>query len=318
MATETETDYGSLQRHGYSDGLRGRIAKLVNDHIVLAMMGPALFVILAIFIYPMAYMLYQSFYLATPGVPMRFVGVENYVNMLNSSAFWDFFGHSLFYSFGSLFLTVTGGLSVALAINHVARQRLRNVYSTVMMFPWAIPLAVAALIWKWILQGGQFGLVNMVLLDLGLVDSGIAWLANQTYVLALVTMIDAWARMPFAMIVFLAGLQSIPQHMYDAGKVDGATTFQAFRNITLPYLRPYFAIVGLITWMFAFRAFAVIYPVTQGGPGVSTTTLSIYIYRQGMVNLRFGYASAVAAFLVGITILVAAFYVTFVLERIEE
>lgn len=316
MATETERR--SLERHGYSDDWKGRLARLVNDHIVIAMMGPALLVIFAIFIYPVVYMIYQSFFLATPGVPLRFVGVENYTEMFGSSAFWDFFGHALFYSFGSLGLTMASGLAVALAINQVAGERLRGFYTTVMMFPWAIPLAIAALIWSWMLQGGRFGLVNMVLLDLGLIDTGIAWLANQRFVLALVTMVDAWARMPFAMIVFLAGLQSIPQHMYDAGKVDGATSFQAFRNITLPYLRPYFAIVGLITWMFAFRAFAVIYPMTQGGPGVSTTTLSIYIYRQGMVNLRFGYASAVATFLVGVTIVVAAFYVTIVLERIEE
>ncbi|MFC4360355.1 carbohydrate ABC transporter permease [Halobium salinum] len=315
MATDTQTGPGT---HGYSDGLRGRVAKAANEHVVLTMMAPALLVILAIFIYPVTYMVYQSFFLAVPGVPLRFVGLDNYVEMLGSSSFWSYFGHTMFYSFGSLFLTVTGGLTIALAINHVQREYLRNTYSTVLMFSWAIPLAVAALIWNWILQGGEFGLLNMVLTDLGVLDTGYAWLADQTAALVVVTMVDAWARFPFAMIVFLAGLQSIPQHMYDAGDVDGATTFQAFRNITLPYLRPYFAIVGLITWMFAFRAFAVIYPMTQGGPGTATTTLSIYIYRQGMVNLQFGYASAVATFLVGITVIVAAFYVTVVLERIEE
>lgn len=317
MATQTQTESGP-GAHGYSDGLRGRVAKVANDHVVVTMMAPALLVILAIFIYPVTYMVYQSFFLAVPGVPMRFIGLENYVEMLNSSSFWRYFGHTLFYSFGSLFLTVTSGLTLALAINHVRRQRLRNAYSTLLMFSWAIPLAVAALIWKWLLQGGQFGLVNMVLTDLGILARPYPWLADQTAALITVTLVDAWARMPFAMIVFLAGLQSIPQHMYDAGRVDGATTFQAFRNITLPYLRPYFAIVGLITWMFAFRAFAVIYPMTQGGPGTATTTLSIHIYRQGMVSLQFGYASAVATFLVGITVIVAAFYVTVVLERIEE
>lgn len=312
------TDYTTQQRHGFEDGLKGQISKFVNDHIVLTMLGPALATILAIFIYPVVYMVGQSFFLSIPSVGMRFAGLDNYVRLVQSPQFWDYFGHTLLYSFGSLFVSMTSGLVIALAINHVQRNWLRNTYSTLLMFSWAIPLAVVAIIWKWVLQGGQFGLLNMVLTDLGVLAQPYPWLANQLLILPLVTVTDAWARMPFAMVVFLAGLQSIPRHMYDAAKVDGATTFQMFRNITVPYLRPYFAIVGLITWMFAFRAFAVIYPMTQGGPGVSTTTLPIFIYREGMVKLQFGYASTIATVIVGITVLVAAFYVNFVLERIEE
>jgi multiple sugar transport system permease protein len=104
--------------------------------------------------------------------------------------------------------------------------------------------------------------------------------------------------------------------MYDAAKVDGATALQRFRSVTLPYLRPYIAISALINWMFAFRAFAVIYPMTQGGPGVSTTTLSVYIYRQGMVSFNYGYASAISTVLVVITLIVATYYVTKILQGI--
>jgi len=134
-----------------------------------------------------------------------------------------------------------------------------------------------------------------------------------------VTLTDAWARMPFAMLLLLAGLQSIPEHMYDAAKVDGATTtFQTFRAITVQYLRPYIAIVALINWMFAFRAFAVVFPMTAGGPGTSTTIFSIHIYREGMINFNYGYASAVAVFIIAITLVVATFYVTKIMGGMED
>jgi len=119
-------------------------------------------------------------------------------------------------------------------------------------------------------------------------------------------------------MTFLAGLQAIPQHMYDAAKADGATTFQMFRHITLPYLRPYMAIVGLIVWMFSWRSFAIIFPMTGGGPGTRTTTLPIAVWVSGIFRQDYGYGSAIAVFLVAVTLLLAIFYVRVVLKRIEE
>ncbi|PSP32168.1 sugar ABC transporter permease, partial [Halobacteriales archaeon QH_10_67_22] len=106
--------------------------------------------------------------------------------------------------------------------------------------------------------------------------------------------------------------------MYDAAKVDGATTLQTFRHVTLPYLRPSFFVAGLITWMFAFRAFAIPFSTTGGGPGAATETLAIYIHRFGIQLLDYGFASAVAMFLVAVTFVVATAYVYFILERMKE
>jgi len=316
MATETherERDFGR------DDGsLHARLSGFVNDHVLAITLGPALLVIFVIFVYPVAFLLYQSMFLTFPGIDTRFIGLGNYVTMFESSEFWTYFGHTLIYSTGSLLVSMTSGLVIALGINHVQRRWLRNVYSTVLMFAWAIPIAVVALIWRWILQGNEFGLLNLILVSAGIAADPVAWLSNGNRAMLLVMLVDAWARMPFAMVVFLAGLQSIPKHLYDATRVDGATTLQAFRAVTLPRLRPYFAIVGLITWMFAFRAFAIIFPMTRGGPGQQTTVLSIHIYRTGMVNFNFGYAAAVAVFLVGVTVLVAVFYVTQIIGGIDE
>ncbi len=316
MSYETDTTFGEPDTT-YEE-VKYRLSQFVNDHILLVLLGPALLVITAIFIYPVLQLFRQSLYLTLPGVPSRFIGFENYTDMLQKDEFWTYFRHTLVYSFGSLVLSLGGGLCVALAINHVTNQRLRNVYSTVLMFAWAIPIAVVALIWKWIFTGNKLGLINMVLMDLGILNHPYAWLAQHNLTMAIVTFTDAWARLPFAMIVLLAGLQSIPNHMYDAAKVDGATTFQTFRAITLPYLRPYVAIVALMNWMFAFRAFAIIFPLSRGGPGTRTTVFSLYIYREGMVNFDYGYASAIAMFIIFISLIVAVIYVTKIMGGVQD
>lgn len=318
MATEGELEPGPATSDRFGSSIGGRIHRFVNDHTLAFMLGPALVVIVAIFIYPVLFLFYQSLILTVPGLPSQFAGLENYMTMLQSGRFWTFLEQTLIYSTGSLIITVVSGLTIALGINQVSRKWLRNTYSTLLMLAWAIPIAVVALIWRQILLGTEFGALNMLLMNLGLVSSPISLLANPDLALIIVLLVDAWARMPFAMVVFLAGLQSIPQHLYDAAYVDGATTFQTFRAVTLPRLRPYFAIVGLITWMFAFRAFAIIFPMTNGGPGSRTTVLSIHIYRKGMVNLNFGYAAAVAVFLVLVTVVVAIGYVTQIIGSIDQ
>jgi multiple sugar transport system permease protein len=316
MSTESETSF--TEPDTPFEEFQHQVSKIANEHILLVLLGPAILAIGAIFVYPVFYLFRQSMFLTLPGGISRFVGIQHYVDMFQNATFWDYFLNTLLYSFGSLVISLGGGLIVALAINHVSRSRLKDTYSTLMMFSWAIPLAVVALIWKWMLTGNELGLFNMVLLDLGLISEPIAWLASSSAAIVAVIVTDAWARLPFAMLVLLAGLQSIPNHMYDAARVDGATTFQTFRAITVQYLRPYIAIVALINWMFAFRAFAVIFPMTKGGPGTSSTVFSIHIYREGMINFRYGYASAVAVFIILITLIVATVYVTKVMGGVQD
>jgi len=298
--------------------LKASISGFVNDHFIPIMVGPALIAIFIIFLYPIIHLLFQSLHrvtLATGGYQNEFVSFGNFQRVLQSSAFWEYLGNTLLYSFGSLALSVSGGLLFALTINHVERSWLRTVYSTLILISWASPLVVTGLIWGWVLNM-EVGLLNMILVDLGL--SRIGWLVDPTLAMASVIFVDAWIRTPFATIVLLAGLQSIPQHMYDAAKMDGATTFQTFRNVTLPHLLPSFAIVILINWMFSFRAFSIVWTLTKGGPGSATEVLATHIYRNGIVSFSLGYASAVAVILVLITLAVAAFVVTKIMVDVEE
>ncbi|MFB6191989.1 MAG: carbohydrate ABC transporter permease [Haloarculaceae archaeon] len=221
------------------------------------------------------------------------------------------------YSFGTLLVSVGAGLVIALALNKVTNRWIRDTYSTLILISWAVPLSIVGVTWRWMFNG-QLGVINQVLLDLGLLSETYSWLGNPTSAMAVVILADSWSRIPFATIILLAGLQSIPQEMYDAAKVDGATTLQTFRHVTLPYLRPSFFVAGLITWMFAFRAFAIPFSTTGGGPGGATETLAIYIHRFGIQLLDYGFASAVAMFLVAVTFVVATAYVYFILERMRE
>jgi multiple sugar transport system permease protein len=304
-----ETRFGRLKR---------LLSEFANEHIRLVLLGPALLSLVVIFIYPVAYLIWSSMQRTLAfGVGTEFAPTANYETMLSDPTFWNAAEKTLTYSLGSFAVTMLTGLVIALALNKVARKRLRDTYTTLILLSWAVPLSIVGVTWRWMFNG-QLGVVNKLLLDLGILSSGYSWLGNPLSAMVVVIMADAWSRIPFAAIILLAGLQSIPQEQYDAAKVDGATTFQTFRHVTLPYLRPSFFVAGLITWMFAFRAFAIPFSTTGGGPAGATEVLAIYIHRFGIELFDFGFASAVSMFLVAVTLVVAAFYVNVILEQLSE
>lgn len=300
----------------HGGGVTGTISDWVNDHIRTVLLGPSLIALLLVFIYPAVMLLWLSLQ-NTRGIGETFEPAYNYGRIFTDPTFWNAVEKTLIYSFGSLFFSISVGLVVALALNKVANQRVRNSYSTLILISWAVPLSIVGVTWRWMFNG-QLGVVNKVLIDLGILNNAYSWLGNSISAMVVVILADSWSRIPFVTVVLLAGLQSIPQEMYDAAKIDGATTFQTFWNVTLPYLRPSFFVAGLITWMFAFRAFAIPFSTTGGGPGGSTETLAIYIHRFGIQLLDYGFASAVSVFLVSVTLMVAAGYVYFILEQMEE
>ncbi|WP_313693004.1 carbohydrate ABC transporter permease [Halorarum halobium] len=310
----TEEYEGEVGPHG--GGLTGAVSDWVNDHIRTVLLGPSLVALFVVFIYPAVMLLWLSLQ-NTRGFGETFEPAYNYGRIFTDPTFWNAVEKTLIYSFGSLFVSVSAGLVIALALNKLLNQRLRDAYSTLILISWAVPLSIVGVTWQWMFDG-QLGVVNQVLVDLGILETGYSWLSNSVSAMVVVILADSWSRIPFATIVLLAGLQSIPQDMYDAAKTDGATTWQTFRHVTLPYLRPSFFVAGLITWMFAFRAFAIPYSTTGGGPGGATETLAIYIHRFGIQLLDYGFASAVSVFLVAVTLVVATAYVYFILEQMEE
>lgn len=312
MASEVQrrAESTSYQRAKY------RLSEILNDHVRILFLGPALLALVLIFIYPVGVLIWSSLH-QTAGIITQFDPTYNYTVMFTDAAFWNAVENTLLYSIGSFAFTMLAGLAIALALNHVVNKRLRDTYTTLILISWAVPLSIVGVTWRWLFNG-QLGVVNKLLIDLGILNETFSWLGNSATAMAIVILADAWSRIPFAAIILLAGLQSIPQEQYDAAKVDGATTFQTFRHVTLPYLRPSFFVAGLITWMFAFRAFAIPFSTTGGGPAGATEVLAIYIHRFGIQLFDYGFASAVSVFLVGVTLIVAGIYVNVILEQLSE
>jgi multiple sugar transport system permease protein len=180
-------------------------------------------------------------------------------------------------------------MGIALVLNQSFRGR--GIVRTIAIIPWALPTAIMGLAWTWIFND-QFGVVNDLLQRLGLIQTGISWLGEPTLAMMALIIADVWKTTPFISIILLAGLQSIPQDLYEAHSMDGANPWQSFCQITLPLLMPQILIALLFRFAQAFGIFDLVQVMTGGGPAGATETVSIYIYSTVMRYLDFGYGAA--------------------------
>jgi multiple sugar transport system permease protein len=252
---------------------------------------PALLLLLFVFGYPITRAFWLSFFtqnLATKLQPV-FSGFSNYVRMSGDGRFWQSFGTTTVFTFATVFLELLLGLGIALVLNKQFFGR--GVVRTIAILPWALPTALIGLAWAWIFND-QFGIVNDILLRLGLIQTGINWLGDPILAMIAVIVADVWKTTPFISILLLAGLQSISSDLYEAHAIDGATPWQSFYQITLPLLIPQILIATLFRFAQAFGVFDLISVMTGGGPGGATEVVSLYIYSTIMRYLDFGYGAA--------------------------
>lgn len=257
----------------------------------LYLLLPALAVLLLVFAYPIGRSLWLGFFAQNLGTELQpvFIGLNNYIRILGDGHFWQTFWITIRFTVLSVTLELLLGLGVALVLNRTFRGR--GAVRTIAILPWALPTALIALGWTWIFND-QYGIANDILLRLGLIDTGINWLGEAfTATLALIVA-DVWKTMPFISILLLAGLQSIPQDLYEAYAMEGASPWQSFWRITLPLLMPQIVIAVLFRFAQAFGIFDLMQVMTGGGPGGSTEVVALYIYANAMRYLDFGYASA--------------------------
>ena len=265
-------------------------------------------------IYPTYLVFKNSVFLDIPGV-LRFVGIKQYPRMISDPYFWNYLKHTIYYSGFSTIISFFVGMTLALCLN--TKIRLENVFRVWIMIPWAIPPVVSAIIFKWFFND-IYGAANDLLLQLGLISAPIAWLADTTYAMPILIFCDAWTRIPFVTVVILAGLQTVPQSLYEAGKIDGCTDIKLFRYITIPYIKGAILVALLVTTLFSFRVVALMLTLTGGGPGDHTKLLSGYVYENAFVHLRFGYSSALSvAMLIMITIICLA-YISLIRSDVQD
>jgi multiple sugar transport system permease protein len=269
-----------------SDTIRRR-----EQNTAWIMLLPALLLLLLVFAYPIARAFWLSLFTQNLGTKLQaeFSGLDNYVRMAGDGRFWQSFLTTSIFTTTSVVLELLLGMGIALVLN----QRFfgRSLVRTSAILPWALPTALIGLAWAWIFND-QFGVVNDLLLRLGLIKTGINWLGEPNLARIAVIFADVWKTTPFISILLLAGLQSISPDLYEAHAIDGASPWQSFRQITLPLLIPQILIASLFRFAQAFGVFDLIAVMTNGGPGGATEVVSLYIYSTVMRYLDFGYGAA--------------------------
>jgi multiple sugar transport system permease protein len=187
----------------------------------------------------------------------------------------------------------------------------------VFLIPWTLPTSVIAVLWAWILND-QYGALNAVLLRLGLVETPITWLADPGTAMAAVIVADVWKTAPFVFLILLAGLQNIPNELYEAIEIDGGGTWAKFRHVTWPHLLPFAFVAAIFRIVQAFAVFDLVWVMTAGGPGGATETVSIYTYQTYMRYLDFGYGGALAVATVAILAVIALVLYRFLVMKYEQ
>jgi ABC-type sugar transport system permease subunit len=290
---------------------RGRQHSLTSQdrRLGYALVAPVVVVLLAITAYPLFYNVWNSFHYAdflNPLTYTTFAGIRNYVDLFTAHQFVPDLVHTLGFTVVSVAVETAVGLGIALALNRPFRGR--GIVRAAVFIPWAVPTVVSAELWKTMFDP-QSGFVNYILTHLHLPLASTTWLDSTWTAWAAILVADAWRNTPFMAIVLLAGLQVIPQDIYEAAKIDGASAWQTFRRLTLPLLMPALMVALIFRTLSSFLIFDVVYIMTGGGPGTSTTVLSVLNYQAFLDDFNYGYGGAIAVAMVVMALIIAAAYV---------
>ena len=274
----------------------------------LALTGPGLLVLFLTTTFPLLYLIWSSFQTINLAMPFLdgFAGMDNYVQMWGDSRFWHAIRLTGIYTTTSVIAQVVIGLGLALLVMQIPAGQW--IFRIVAILPIVLAPVVVGLFWRTIMLSPNFGLVDYLIQAIGFEQ--VNWLGAPTPALISVIIIHTWQWAPFAFLVLLASLASLPPDVYEAARIDRANAFQRFWHITLPLLRPAIVIVVILRSMIALSAFAAIFAATGGGPGTASEILNLYAFKTSFIELNFGYGSALAVSLLVITMVVsgALFY----------
>jgi multiple sugar transport system permease protein len=236
------------------------------------------------------------------------IGVQNYTTLLSDPTFWQAVENTFIFTVGSIACKLVLGLVIALVLNETLP--LRNLWRSIVLLPYAMPTLVSVLVWKW-MYNDVAGVLNYLANSAKLTDHPILWLGDPHVALPSVIAVNVWRGFPFFVITILAGLQTVPQELYDAAKVDGAGVWSRFRQITVPGILPVIAVVTLFSTILTFNDFSIIWILTQGGPGNATQVLATLTYKISIPGLELGKGVAVSVLmlpiLVGLIVLLNRF-----------
>jgi multiple sugar transport system permease protein len=270
------------------------------------MVFPALVLLALIVVFPAVYVLVLSLFRDSRGAGI-WTGLGNYRTILfNDSKFWPYLLNSMKYvvfGVGSAFVV---GLIVALSLNAI--RKFKGMARVFALWAWAVPPVIASLMWKWLLNDTN-GAINHLLMALRLIKNPVAWLSLPWGTMFILSQVHSWTTVPFIMVILLAGLQTIAPELYEVASIDGAGSFHKFRVITFPLLKTSILTSVMLSSIFAFRTFDIVFTLTGGGPGETTEMLVTYVYNRAFVSMKLGYAAALSVIMVLISMIMVAFFV---------
>ena len=271
----------------------GRGTALWRQVMPLALLSPAVLVTLAIVFFPMVQTAWMSLHEYVLFRPKNFdwVGLQNYLDVFQDEVFWISLRHTVLWIAITVPAQALLGLATALLLNQ--QFPWRPVARALIIIPWALPSVVIALMWASIYDS-NYGILNDLLLRIGILETSIPWLANPDTALYAIILTLTWQGFPFFAVMILAGLQSIPRSYYEAASLDGASALRQFWHITLPGISGVLFTAILLRTIWVANSMDVIFVMTGGGPGYSTYTLPLYAFLEARTNLSFGYGSALA------------------------
>ncbi|MDO4632587.1 MAG: sugar ABC transporter permease [Eubacteriales bacterium] len=238
----------------------------------------------------------------------QFVGFANYAAVLKDKTFWIAVKNTLYFVIVSIIAHLIIGMVFALVLNtRYLNSRTKGIFRVLYALPWMFTASVIAILWRMMLDPN--GILNYLIVTMGISEKNIAFLAKRDIALQAVTLINIWSGYPFYMISILAGLQGISTDLYEAASIDGATTIKTFLHITIPQLKPILISLLMLDFVWTLQQFALIWMTTGGGPVNATETVSTYIYKQGFTKYQYSMASTGAVILLIVCTIIGIFYV---------
>jgi ABC-type sugar transport system permease subunit len=287
-----------------------------DARVAWLLITPSLIVILVVTMWPILSTFVLSFLEAPTGINQTrtFVGLANYLSMLGDRTFWETIGRTMYFTVVSVGLELILGLAIAQLIH--SRPPGWRFLRFSLIIPWAVPTIVNGAMWRWI-YSADFGALNGLLMQLGLIQHYVAWLSRPEWAMNLVILADLWHTVPFVALILQSALASLPEELNEAAMMDGANAFQRFLQIRLPLLRPAILVALIIRTVEAFRVFDIVFIITSGGPAFKTITISYLTYLNSFAYGKQGVGAALSFLISIFTIIMAFIYIRW-LYRPEE
>lgn len=271
------------------------------------LIAPTVLIFCAVIVYPLVSAVYLSlFQVFTPTLEGSWVGLENYRTLLGKNEFWSSLWTNIVWTVGTLSLQIVCGVGMALVLHQ--NIWFRSIARSLILFPYFVSTVVAVLVWKWVFND-LYGILNHLMIMAGLIDFPLDYLGSMPNAMISVILVGAWKYFPFVVIAVLARLQTIPDSLYEAARIDGAGAIARFWDVTLPQLREVLVVVIMLRAIWDFKEFDLIYLLTGGGPVTSTQTLPLLVYKEAFKLNQMGMASAYAVVMMAIMLVFMVTYI---------